>query len=148
MTPVITEGYNISPCLITLFGMDCSTASKRTELRHCDMEEKSSVSNIDLQNSPLLADTNYGDESHELDFAEEKIAVSIGRIQKGNLLVQDQVDENQSVDSGSSLQSMKNVLLRKTFLFRMEFYKMIHFYLRNLVKHNQRISAVIKNFKV
>ena len=43
---------------------------------------------------------------------------------------------------------MKNVLLQKTFLFRMEFYKIIHFYLRNLVKHNQRILAVIKNLKV
>jgi len=114
-TSEVTEGYNMSPCLTTLFGLDYSTASKQPELRHYDVEEKIPVSDIVLQiNSSLLSDTDDEDESHDLDIAEEtvdeeKIVVSIGGMQKGNLLVKDQADENQSVDSVSSLQN-DNVL--------------------------------------
>jgi len=77
----------------------------------CVMEEKIPVSNIDLQiDSPLLADTDDEDESHDLDIAEEtaddeKIQDSLAGMQKGILLVKYRIDENWFVDSGSSLQN-------------------------------------------
>lgn len=97
-TPAVTDRCNISPCLVTFFRLEYSTASRNTELWHCDMEEKIPVSNVDLENSPLLGDIDNEDESHDLEIYEEtvdeeQIADSVGRKKKGNLLVEDQVLE-------------------------------------------------------
>ena len=93
-TPMVTDEYNISHCLVTLFGMEYSTTSRRPELGHCDVEEKILVSNVDLENSPLLGDIDNEDESHDLEIAEETIdeeqIVDLVRgKKKGNLLVED-----------------------------------------------------------